>query len=88
VTGSRRDVLLVPREALAGWDVVAKTARLFVVEGGQARTRAVRTGSVSEAGVEILSGVKAGETCIVRGAFNVKEGDRLIVATRSGGEKP
>jgi RND family efflux transporter MFP subunit len=88
VTGNRRDVLLVPREALSGWDVVAKKARLFVAEGGRARGREVATGSVTQAGVEILSGLKAGESCIVRGAFNVKEGDRLAVAAASGGAKP
>lgn len=88
VTGSRRDVLMVPREALLAWDVVAKKGKLFVVEAGRAKGREVRTGSVSEAGVEILSGLKAGETCIVRGAFNVKEGDRLTIAAVSGGAKP
>ncbi len=88
VTGSRRDVLLVPREALSGWDVVARKAKLFVVEGDKAKGREVRTGAVTEAGVEILSGLAAGETCIVRGAFNVKEGDRLIVAAKAGAAKP
>jgi len=88
VTGSRRNILLVPREALSNWDVVAKKARLFVAEDDRARGREVRTGSVTEAGVEILSGLKPGETCIVRGAFNVKEGDRLIIAPKAGGAKP
>jgi len=37
--------------------------------------------------VEIVSGLKPGETYIVRGAFNVKDGDKLIVA-RTEGRKP
>ena len=88
VTGSRSGVLLVPREALLGWDVVGKKARLFVVAGDRAKGREVRTGSVSDAGVEIISGLATGEICIVRGAFNVKEGDRLLIARNAGGVKP
>jgi membrane fusion protein, multidrug efflux system len=84
VTGSRGGVLLVPREALSGWDIVGKKARLFVAEGERAKAREVRTGLVTEAGVEITSGLKPGEIFILRGAFNVKEGDRLIVARKPG----
>jgi membrane fusion protein, multidrug efflux system len=88
LTVNRQNVLQVPREALSNWDVVAKKARLFVVEGDRAKGREVRTGFVADAGVEILSGLKPGETCIVRGSFNVKEGDRLIIAAKTGGVKP
>jgi RND family efflux transporter MFP subunit len=84
VTGSRGGVLLVPREALSGWDIVGKKARLFVAEEGLAKAREVRTGLTTEAGVEITSGLKPGEIYILRGAFNVKEGDRLIVARKPG----
>lgn len=88
VTGDRQGVLLVPREALLGWDVVEKKARLFVILGDRATGREVRTGLVSEAGGEIISGLTSGETYVVRGAFNVKEGDRLMIALKAGGGKP
>jgi RND family efflux transporter MFP subunit len=85
VTGSRAGALLVPREALTGWDVLGRKARLFVVAGDRAAGREVRTGLVTEGGVEIVAGLAAGETYIVRGAFNVKEGDRVTVARKKGG---
>jgi hypothetical protein len=64
--------------------VVGKKARLFVAAGEKAVLREVRTGLVTEAGVEILSGLAPGETYIVRGGFNVKEGDRLIIVRPKG----
>jgi RND family efflux transporter MFP subunit len=84
VTRSRAGAILAPREALAGWDVVGKQARLFVVAGDRAKLREVRTGMVTDTGVEIVSGIAPGETFIVRGAFNVKEGDKLIIARKQG----
>jgi len=84
VTGKRDGVVLVPREALSGWDVVGKKARLFLVEGGLARSREVRTGLVTQGGVEITAGLKPEETYVVRGAFNVKEGDPLLIARKQG----
>jgi membrane fusion protein (multidrug efflux system) len=82
ITGSREGAVLTPREALAGWDVVGKKATLFVVAQDRATHREVRTGLVTDAGVEIVSGLVAGETYVVRGAFNVKEGDKLIIARK------
>ena len=84
VTGKRDGVIFIPREALSGWDVVGKKAKLFIVEGDRAKSREVRTGVTSEAGVEITAGLKSAETYVVRGAFNVKEGDKLIIARKQG----
>ncbi|MBA4424026.1 MAG: efflux RND transporter periplasmic adaptor subunit, partial [Syntrophus sp. (in: bacteria)] len=75
VTGKRDGVILVPREALSGWDVAGRKAKLFIVESDRAKSREVRTGLATEGGVEITSGLKLAETYVVRGAFNVKEGD-------------
>jgi membrane fusion protein (multidrug efflux system) len=88
ITGSRSGVLLVPRDALSGWDVVGKKARLMIAEEERAKVREVRTGLQTEAGVEITAGLKPGEIYIARGAFNVKEGDRLIIARKPGASKP
>ena len=84
VTGKRDGVILVPREALSGWDIAGRKAKLFIVEGDKAKSREVRTGLATERGVEITAGLKAAETYIVRGAFNVKEGDKLIIARKQG----
>lgn len=84
LTGRRDGVILVPREALSGWDVVGRKARLFIVEGDRAKSREVLTGLVTEGGVEIRSGLKIAERYVVRGAFNVKEGDRLTIVRKQG----
>jgi multidrug efflux pump subunit AcrA (membrane-fusion protein) len=86
ITGSRAGAILAPREALGGWDVAGKKARLFVVMGDRAKLREVRTGMVTDTGVEIVSGIAPGETFVVRGAFNIKEGDKLIIARKQGTE--
>jgi RND family efflux transporter MFP subunit len=85
VTGKREGVILVPREALLGWDIAGKKARLFIVEADRARAREVRTGQATAGGVEITAGLKAAEAYIVRGAFNVKEGDKLLIG--AGGKQ-
>lgn len=79
-TGARPDVLQVPREALQVWDVAARRAEVFVVADGVARRRRVATGAVSEATVEIVEGLAAGERVVTRGAFNLRDGDRVRVA--------
>jgi membrane fusion protein (multidrug efflux system) len=84
VTGKRDGVILVPREALLGWDVAGRKAKLFIVEADRAKFREVRTGLATEGGVEITSGLKSAETYVIRGAFNVKEGDKLIIAGKQG----
>jgi membrane fusion protein (multidrug efflux system) len=84
VTANRSGAVLAPREALAGWDIVGKRATLFVVMNDRAKLREVRTGLVTDTGVEIVSGLAVGETFIFRGAFNVKDGDRLIIPVKKG----
>ena len=84
VTGKRCGVIFVPREALLGWDVAGRRAKLFIVEADRAISREVRTGQATEGRVEITAGLKAAETYVVRGAFNVKEGDMLIIAGKQG----
>ena len=84
VTGKRNGVILVPREALLGWDVTGRRARLFIVEGDRAQSREVRTGVATEDGVEVTAGLKPAEAYVVRGAFNVKEGDKLIIVRKPG----
>ncbi len=50
---------------------------LYVVEEGRARFRLVRLGNILDNRVEILSGLKAGETIVVEGLERVKNGDRV-----------
>jgi membrane fusion protein, multidrug efflux system len=86
MTGTRDSVLKVPQAALLTWDVPARKAEVFVVDGSVARRQTVRTGNVAGDQVEIPSGLTAGQQVITRGGFNVKDGDKVDV-TRINGEK-
>jgi len=80
VAGTRSNVLMVPRSAVAGLDLAGGSGSLFVVSGGGVQKRSVRTGAASGDQLEIVAGLKAGEEYVVRGGFNLKEGDRVSVS--------
>jgi len=82
VTGDRSGVLQVPRAALLTWDVEAGKADLFVVSGEKAQRRSVETGLVSGDRVEIKSGLQSGDVIATRGAFNLRDGDRVVAEQR------
>jgi RND family efflux transporter MFP subunit len=83
VTGKRSNVLQVPRSAVGGLDLAAGKGTLFVVENGLARRRDIRTAMVSGEMVEVVAGLRQGEQYVVRGGFNLKDGDR-VAATAAG----
>jgi RND family efflux transporter MFP subunit len=85
ITGKRTDILKVPRTALLAWDVAVKKGDLFVVCGEIANRRTVLTGTVMGDFVEIKSGLAPGDLVVVRGGFNLKDGDRVIATQVSGG---
>lgn len=80
VTGSRTAVLQVPRSAVAAFDSVAKKGNLFVVQNGIVHRRDIVSGAVNGDMVEIAAGLKPGEQYVVRGGFNLKDGDKVAVA--------
>ena len=82
VTGRRENVLLVPRTVLSGIDLTRHKAFLFVVVGDKAERRAVVTGAISGEEVEIVSGLQAGEAYVSRGAFNLRDGDKVSVGSQ------
>jgi len=53
--------------------------RLFVVQDGRARLRLVRSGARLDGEVEILSGLKAGETVVVEGGRTLVDGQSVTV---------
>lgn len=81
VTGNRAQVLQVPRSAVGAFDTQAKKGALFVVENGVVRKRDVLSGVANGDMVEITSGLKLGEQYVVRGGFNLKDGDTVAVAS-------
>jgi RND family efflux transporter MFP subunit len=79
VTGDRSGVPQVPRAALLTWDVESGKADVFVIEADKARRKSVQTGTVSGEAVEVKSGLALGEVVATRGAFNLRDGDRVVV---------
>jgi len=66
-----KNVLVVPRIA-----VLEKEGRdiLFTVEDGRARLREVKTGASDEERIEIVEGLKEGESVIVEGNYGLPDG--------------
>lgn len=76
--GRRENILQIPRAALVSWDAATGQGILFSISGGRAQRREVKTGALLDGAVEVLSGVSDGESVVVRGGFNLSEGDRVV----------
>jgi RND family efflux transporter MFP subunit len=83
-TGEKVKSLQVPRVALLTWDIAAKRGEVLVVEGDLARRRTVQLGRVEENRVEVINGLSEGQEVVTRGAFNVRDGDRIQVSQTNG----
>jgi RND family efflux transporter MFP subunit len=83
-TGEKVRVLLVPRVALLTWDTASNRAEILLVEGGLARRRTIQLGRVELDRVEVVNGLNEGQQVVTRGAFNVRDGDRITVAQTTG----
>jgi RND family efflux transporter MFP subunit len=80
VTGERKGVLSIPRSALVTWDPATRAGVVFVVEGDRAKRKDVVTGTSAGQLIPVEQGVAAGDHVVTRGAFNLKDGDRVAVA--------
>jgi RND family efflux transporter MFP subunit len=80
ITGERKNVLLLPRSAIAGLDLTARRGVVQTVADGIARLKEIEAGSISGDFVEVTKGLQPGEEYVVRGGFNLREGDRVTVA--------
>ncbi|NTU59613.1 MAG: efflux RND transporter periplasmic adaptor subunit [Deltaproteobacteria bacterium] len=87
-TGRRSGVLLVARSALVAWDVASRRGELFVVEGASARKRSVEIGAAEGDGVEVAKGLSPGDKVVVRGGFNLKDGDAVRVSAAAPAKAP
>jgi RND family efflux transporter MFP subunit len=79
LTGTRASVLQVPRSAISALDLTARKGIMFVVENGIVRKRDITIGAVNGDMVEVVSGLKAGDQYVVRGGFNLKDGDKVVL---------
>ena len=80
VTGKRPSVIQLPRAALTSWDMASGKGAVFVVAGDTARVRPVTTGVVNGELIEITGGLQSGDRYAARGAFNLKDGDRVAAS--------
>ncbi|MFW5866381.1 MAG: efflux RND transporter periplasmic adaptor subunit, partial [Armatimonadota bacterium] len=72
--GSREDVVVIKRDALLERDHVRE---VYVVVDGAVEVRDVEVGVISGNLVEIIDGVREGETVIVSGQDTVAEGEKV-----------
>ena len=55
-----------------------------MVNGDKAQKRVVTTGTANGVSVEVLSGVQPGDQVVTRGAFALRDGDRVVVSKGEG----
>lgn len=80
VLGVRRNAIVVPEQAVV---LRPSGTVVYVLEDGVVRERAVQTGLVREGLIEIIAGLKPGETVVVDGAAWLA--DKAKVKVREGG---
>jgi RND family efflux transporter MFP subunit len=85
ITDQRKGVRQVPRTSLTSWDMAGRAGELFIAENGAARSRKVQTGIAYGDMVEITGGLAASDRIIVRGGFNLKDGDKVKITRNNGG---
>ncbi len=69
--------LVIPRQALVG---SVENAQVYVVDNGVARLRDIVVGSSHNNYLEVLSGLKAGETIVTNGQDNLEDGYKVTIA--------
>jgi len=79
--GSTRETTLLPRDALV---YRGDQPGVYVIESEKAKFIALETGLTQEDKVEVINGLKAGDTVITRGSNLLKDGDRVKVTGKPG----
>lgn len=74
LTGARQQAILIPVAAVYRDDQAAKSSYVFVVENGKAVRRPVRIGRETNGKLEIVEGLKPGETLIAGQSVELAEG--------------
>lgn len=73
ITARRKDVLLVPKEAL----IVDEGEYVFMVENDRAHLTPIKIGVVGENYAEVLSGLKEGDRVVAVGSLDLADGDKI-----------
>lgn len=72
-----QEILLIPREALNG---SIQDASVYVVQGGKAVLRNIKTGREYGSNIQVTGGLKPGEQIITSGQINLKDGALINVS--------
>lgn len=80
VTGANVRAIVIPASAVYRDDRSAKTSFVFVLENGKAARRNVRIGREREGHLEILEGLRAGDTLLAEQSIQIAEGVRIQAA--------
>ncbi len=81
VTGRRTGVLRIPRSAMITWDPATRAGFVYVVTNERVQRKPVTTGVTSGEEIEVANGLAAGDAVVTRGAFNLRDGDRVTIVT-------
>jgi RND family efflux transporter MFP subunit len=76
-TGASAQAIVIPSAAVYRDDRSAKSSYVFVVQDGKAARRAVRIGRERDGRLEIVEGLKAGDTLIAEQSIEIAEGVRV-----------
>lgn len=97
VLGVHRGAMVIPEQAVVlrpGSDPLASTTVVYAVNNGVANERLIQTGMSRDGEVEVLSGLKPGETIVIDGASQLSEGAKVRLreataqTTGSGAKAP
>jgi multidrug efflux pump subunit AcrA (membrane-fusion protein) len=81
VTGTEKNVPFVPEEAVVSFAGIVK---VYAIVAGKADERRVKTGMYRDGRVEVLDGVKVGETIATSGLSQLATGTAVTIQTGSG----
>lgn len=89
VIEEKKQALTVPKTALMSLDIEKGTAMLFAIKAhDRAVLKNVKTGLSADDSMEIISGITEKDEIVIRGGFNLKDGDSVSVSSRQKPENP
>lgn len=84
IIAQRRGLIMIPRSALLTWEIMEKKGEVFVVQDNVVKRQTIKTGNPAGSLIEVTSGLKAGDRVIIRGGFQVQEGEQVKITNIAG----
>jgi membrane fusion protein (multidrug efflux system) len=82
-TATQSDVLLVPRDAIAGTPTPNAGATVVVLDGGRALRTPIQVGLVSDNSVQVKSGLTDGQVVAIGNTSGLNNGDAVVPQLRT-----